>query len=430
MAQRMSKSRPPNRWLHRAMRIHAHLVAAMLVAGAAAPAGAVLWDGGGVNSEWIEPANWQFNVLPNTADTATITNDTATITGVVVPPVFAVELGLGSMPGGLVMTGGVNPAGLNVVTNVAVASAGSLTLGGGGPATSQVTAATLATSGTVSVLSRGTINLSGQLTQTGGTMNLSGGTINAATVLSQAGVFNATGDINANVAIGNGSGAIATLDPGASLDIDGNLQLASDARLEVQFRPILGGGAFDMIDVSGTLTLGGVLDLSLLGGAAPAPGVTYSMITAGAIQGGFSGIVGTAVDGGSWVPHVDPTSISFSTSDVFGDMNADDTVGELDVELFAYAIRDPNTYHTQFYLGNDVADAHMADMDDDGSNTFADIPLFLDAIELNGGNSLAALAGIMRVLTAVPEPGTGSMAWAVVVVHAARRTRRPRGSPA
>ena len=31
---------------------------------------------------------------------------------------------------------------------------------------------------------------------------------------------------------------------------------------------------FDMIDVTGTMTLGGVLDLSVLGGAAPVPGVT------------------------------------------------------------------------------------------------------------------------------------------------------------
>ena len=201
------------------------------------PARAVLWDGGGVNSEWIEPANWQFNVLPNTADTATIINDTATITGVVVPTVFAVELGLGSMPGGLVMTGGANPAGLNVVTNVAVASAGNLTLGGGGPALSTLTASSL-------VDQRNDVGTEPRHDQSvrpthanGGTLNLSGGVINAATVLSQAGVFNATGDINANVSIGNGSGAIATLAPGALLDIDGDLKLASDARLEVQFRP-------------------------------------------------------------------------------------------------------------------------------------------------------------------------------------------------
>jgi hypothetical protein len=216
------------------------------------------------------------------------------------------------------------------------------------------------------------------------------------------------------------------------------MKLASDARLEIEFRPTLGGGAFDRIDVSGTLTLGGVLDLSLLGGAAPVPGVHYPMLTAGAIQGRFDDIVGTAVDGGSWVPHFDPTftSISFSKSEVFGDMNDDLIVDEQDVELFAYAIRDPDTYHAEYYLNIElgVADSYMADMDHDGGNTFSDIPLFLDAIEQFGGDSQIALAGIIRVLTAVPEPPAGLMAWAIAAIavvggHALRRTQRTRGSP-
>jgi hypothetical protein len=251
-------------------------------------------------------------------------------------------------------------------------------------------------------------------------------------LLSQAGDINATGDINANVSIGNGSGTIATLAPGLSLDIDGDMKLASDARLEVQFRSIFGNGFFDMIDVTGTLTLGGVLDLSIVGASEPDPGVSYPMISAGEIQGNFDDIVGTAVGGGSWIPHFDLgfTSINFSKTDLFGNMNGDLTVDGQDVELFAYAIRDPDTYHSEFYLGFDVADSHMADMDGDGGNTFADIPLFLDAIEMFGGNSQAALAGIMRVLTAVPEPSSATLAWAMAFVggHALRRHKHSRGS--
>jgi prepilin-type N-terminal cleavage/methylation domain-containing protein len=379
---------------------------------AVTPAGAVLWDGGGVNSEWIEPANWQFNVLPGTADTATITGDTATITGVIVPTVFATELGSGSLPGGLVITGGANPAGLNVVTNVAVASAGNLTLGGGGPALSQASAASLTTSGSVTVLSRGTLNLSGQLTQNGGTINLSGGTINAPTVLSRQGVLSATGDINANLSIGDGVGGIAMLDPGASLDVHGDLKLASDARLAVQFRSTSSGGVFDSLDVSGTATLGGVLNLSALAGATPTTGVDYSFLIAGTLKGSFDDIVGASVGGGSWIPHfgLSFTSIHFSYTELRGNMNGDDFVDEHDVELFAYAIRDANTYHTQFFLGGSAAEAFMADMDLDGHNTFADIPLFLTAVNQSGGSSQAALATIMRVLADTPEPGAAHLA--------------------
>jgi hypothetical protein len=403
----------------------------MLAAAAAAPARGVLWDGGGTTSEWLEPANWQFNVLPTTADTAMIVNDTATISGVAVPGVMAVQLGMGSLPGGLTMTGGVNPASISVVTNVAVASAGSLALGGGGPALSTLTAGSLTTDGTTSIFSRGVLNLSGQLTQNSGALNLSGGTITASTLFSHRGVVNAAGTINGNVSIGDEAGATATLAPGASLDVNGNLKLVSDARLEIQFRPASGGGGvFDVIDVAGTATLGGVLDLSVLSGASPLPGVTYSFLTAAAMRGAFDDILGAAVGTGSWVPELNLTNgVNVTYSVLRGDMNADQAVDEDDVSLFAWAVRDGNSYHTDYYLQGSVAEAFMADMDLDGSNTFADIPLFLDVVAQNGGSTQAALAGILAVLNSVPEPGGSTIATSLAVAAAILRRRRqgPRG---
>ena len=64
----------------------------------------------------------------------------------------------------------------------------------------------------------------------------------------------------------------------------------------------------------------------------------------------------------------------------------------------------------------------MADMDRDGSNTFADIPLFLDVVEQNGGNSAVALATIAKILTGVPEPASGRLGLAMAVCP------RPRGA--
>jgi hypothetical protein len=410
-------------------------VAAVLLAAAAAiPARGVNWDGGGTTSEWLEAANWQFNALPTTADAATIVNDTATITGVTVPGVMTIQLGMGSLPGGLTMTGGVNQANINVVTNVAVASAGSLALGGGGPALSTLTAGSLTTDGTTSVLSRGVVNLSGQLAQNGGTLNLSGGTIAAATVLSHAGVFNAAGTVNGNLSIGDDIGSTATLALGESLDVNGNLKLVSDARLEVQFRPTSGGGGvFDTIDVSGTATLGGVLDLSVVAPATPVPGVNYVFLTAGTVRGSFDDILGAAVGNGSWVPELGLTNgVQFSYSEQRGNMNNLGGVDEDDVGLFAWAIRDANSYHADYYIHGSVAEAFMADMDLDGSNTFADIPLFLDLVAQNGGSTQAALAGILAVLNSVPEPGASSIAsiLAVAAAFVSRRRQRPRGCAA
>ena len=59
----------------------------------------------------------------------------------------------------------------------------------------------------------------------------------------------------------------------------GNMKLASDARLEIDFRPTLGGGAFDRIDVSGTLTLGGNRTFYGLVYAANGQRATGSVIT-------------------------------------------------------------------------------------------------------------------------------------------------------
>ncbi len=404
------------------------LLTALLFHLCAAPAQGVLWDGGGTTSAWIEPANWQFNALPGTADTATIVSDTATIAGVVVPIVMAVEIGSGSLPGGLVITGGSSVGGLNVVTSVAVAGGGSFTLGGGGPAASQVTAASLTTNGNLTVFDRGTVNLSGSLVQTGGSFNLNAGAINASTILIQAGLFRATGDVIGNVTVGNGPGAIATLAPGESLAIDGNLKLAADARLEIDFR----SGQFDQIEVSGAVTLGGTLDLSFLGGSLPTPGVSYSILTASnGFEGAFADILGSAVGGGSWIPDFDITNgLNVFYTELRGNMNGDDTVDELDVELFAHAIRDPNTYHFDFYLAGNVADSFLADMDGDGSNTFADIPLFLEAIENFGGSAQAAFAEITRVL-AVPEPSSSTaMVVAIVLSSSIRRVARLRGRSA
>jgi hypothetical protein len=372
----------------------------------------------------MEAANWQFNAIPTTADTATIVNDTATITGQTVPGVMAVELGMGSFSGGLTMTGNVNPSLLNVATSVTVAPAGQLTLGGGGPATSTVNAASLTTSGTVAIHQRGVVNLSGPLTQTAGTLNLDGGAIDAAGVSVQAGTFNARGSVDGNVTIGNGSGALAVLAPDLLLEISGDLKFASDARLEVSFS----ASGFDQIEVLGTATLGGVLDLSLLSGATPTPGVVYPLISARAVNGAFTDITGSNAGGGSWIPDFDITNgINVFYTELRGNMNGDDTVNELDAALFAHAIRDPNTYHFDYYLEGNVADAFMADMDGDGSNTFADIPAFLEVIENMGGNSAMAMAAIAHAL-AVPEPSSATtLAIGALLGSALRRTSRARG---
>jgi hypothetical protein len=217
------------------------------------------------------------------------------------------------------------------------------------------------------------------------------------------------------------------LSPRSSLDINGNLKFASDARLAVQFRTVGNMGVFDMIDVSGTVTLGGTLDVSILGVSGPKPGVMYTMLTAGGINGSFDQIVGLATANGSWVPQFGGslTSINFSHTQTRGDMNGDQIVNHSDVEKFAWAIRDANSYFEEFVLGAFAADASIADMDLDGQNTFADIPAFLEAVEQSGENPQMALAGIVSVLQSVPEPCSTNLVAGLLALLAHRARRSP-----
>ena len=245
------------------------------------------------------------------------------------------------------------------------------------------------------------------------------GALNAATVLSQAGLINAIGSINGNVTLGNGVGATATLSPGATIGTlaIGDFKMASDARLAIQFGAFGTTGAFDMINVSESATLAGTLDLSRIGIAVPTPGVLYT-IRANDFEPNryFDQIIGMRVANGSWVPIFDSftNGVRFSFTLTRGDMNGDLFVDDEDIEKFAWAIRDAFTYRERFINSGVVepcptglcgaADEYMADMDLDGDRTFADIPLFLDAVALNGGSPAAALAAIIEVMQGVPEP--------------------------
>lgn len=394
---------------------------------------AIVWDGGGVNSEWIEPANWQGNNVPGVDDVATIINGTATITGVTVPPVLAVEVGLPGVPGSLSMQGLTSPAILQVATDVTVASGGDLRVSGG-QAPSQLSASRVLTSGNVTLNPLGLVQLTDEFVQHNGVVTFDNSALIVPQVAVNGGLFDAVGAVGANVTIGDGGALGATLGIGSGigeLSIDGNLRLRTDASLAIQFASTTRGNVTDNLQVSGALTLGGTLDLSALAGATPDEGEVFEIYSASKVFGTFDNIVGSSIGEGSWIPQFGDflSNGMLAYSQLRGNMNGDGVVDEKDAELFAYAIRDEDSYFFDYYLNGFVADAFMADMDLDGANTFADIPLFLQAVEASGSSSAAALSAITRVLTAVPEPSAwvlGSLtALAVVIVKAKRIPRCP-----
>lgn len=416
--------------------IWAAALSALLGLAAQAPrAEAINWDGGGVTPEWLEPANWAGNQIPTTLDSAVIFGSPAAITGTGVPAVQSVSVGAGSLAGQLQLAGTSAPANLTVLNNVAVAPAGSLTVGAGGPAPSELIAGAMNIAGNLVVQNLGVVSVAGNIVQTGGTVSINNGALSADNVLTHAGLFEAIGAVTADVHIGDAAGGVATLSAGAgigTLTIDGNLELASDARLAVQFGAGPSGPRFDSIVVTGTASLGGVLDLSVLGALQPTPGVSYPVLRASAIDpdSRFDDIVGLPTGGGSWVPTFDLfAGVQVSYTVLPGDMNGDLSVDANDVERFAWAIRDASTYHQHFVLMGNSAFATMADLDFDGDLTFADIPIFLEAIELGGGSAAAASAQITAILSAVPEPSTYGLVLATAGFTCNAARRRFRGRP-
>jgi hypothetical protein len=107
----------------------------------------------------------------------------------------------------------------------------------------------------------------------------------------QGGQLAGTGTITATVAVGG------RLEPGGSLTA-GTLRIVgaylqrSTGRLMVE----LGGtgldGQFDRLDVTGSATLAGTLDVSTIGGHVPASGASYGILSYGSRAGSFADLVG------------------------------------------------------------------------------------------------------------------------------------------
>ncbi len=145
-------------------------------------------------------------------------------------------------------------------------------------------AGTITNAGIFDFQATATNNLkSGTYIQTEGS-TIVNGTVNTLSMEIMGGTLSGTGTIDANVTLGTN----ATLMPGNSpgtLSIIGDLDLAGLLNIEISDNIL-----YDILDVSGTATLSGALDVSFFDLWRPTAGDTFDILTADTIAGTFSSL--------------------------------------------------------------------------------------------------------------------------------------------
>jgi len=165
--------------------------------------------------------------------------------------------------------------------------------------------------GTVDIQSGALAFFSGY-TQTAGETKLNGGGLSSSTALNiQDGKLSGTGTVTANV---SNSGQV---NPGASpgiLNISGTYTQTSTGTLNIEIGGLTVGTLYDRLAISGTATLSGSLNVSLINNFVPNPVDSFQIISFGSHTGTFSTTSGLDLGGGrSFQVNLTATSLTLVT---------------------------------------------------------------------------------------------------------------------
>jgi hypothetical protein len=142
-------------------------------------------------------------------------------------------------------------------------------------------------SGTVDVQS-GTLSAA-SYSQTAGTTKLTGGAFtSAANIAISGGSLAGSGSVSGPVVV-SGTGALAPGLSAGTLSLGGAYtQQAPSGAFNVELGGLTPGTQYDRVDVMGAAALAGVLNVSLIGGFAPAPGDSFTIMTYASRTGTFT----------------------------------------------------------------------------------------------------------------------------------------------
>ena len=169
----------------------------------------------------------------------------------------------------------------------------------------------------------GTLAFSAGYTQTAGALFLNNGNFSATTFDLQGGTLKGSGTLTGNVSLGGSLAASpVTFNVGQSpgyLTITGNLTLLSTAVTTIELGGTSQGSSYDFINVTGSATLGGTLNLTFVDGfqSTVTNADTFTVLQGGSFSGAFSNFTNgqrlTTTDGlGSFLVTLGSTTLQFS----------------------------------------------------------------------------------------------------------------------
>jgi T5SS/PEP-CTERM-associated repeat protein len=105
------------------------------------------------------------------------------------------------------------------------------------------------------------------------------------------------GRVQGQVVVAAG-GVILPGDSPGILTIDGNFQEEAGGEMDIVIGGDTAGSNFSQLNITGTATLGGTLNVVLTNGFVPAPGQTFSILNAAGVSGTFSRVNGASISYG------------------------------------------------------------------------------------------------------------------------------------
>jgi len=136
----------------------------------------------------------------------------------------------------------------------------------------------------------GVMNFTGGFTDNGGTVFVDGGTFQASALNLTSGLLTGFGNVTGDLNQTGGLVLPGSLNAPGVIDVSGNFSQGAAGTLAIPIRGTAPSEDFSRLDVVGTASLGGGLEIVLGGGYVPTSTDTFDILVAGSVTGAFTAV--------------------------------------------------------------------------------------------------------------------------------------------